>query len=159
MLGEHVGGSAVRSLCSVLKVHTLKDDMMDIKNQDTAIYDQEDQFLLISVGAKRVLTAWKRKISSRPNSEMSFQWLSSDFPIRNSSTNLKGPMKKKTNGNLDNGSIVGSHSISDSLPLETTEVCCSDGLENDWRFLAVTAFLVKLSGSRWCNIQEVAIYI
>ncbi|GKD48819.1 thioredoxin domain-containing protein 9, partial [Tanacetum coccineum] len=36
------------------------------------IDDHENQFLLISVGATRVLTAWKRKISS-----ILFQWLSS----------------------------------------------------------------------------------
>ncbi|XP_071686750.1 uncharacterized protein [Rutidosis leptorrhynchoides] len=137
LLGEHVGGSAVRSLCSVLKVHTITDD---IKNQDKAIDDQEDPFLLISVGAKRVLTAWKRKISSRPKSEMSFQWLSSDFPIRNNGTNLKGPKKDKTNAN-HNGSIVNSESASDLNPPEI-------GLENDWRYLAVTAFLVKVSCSR-----------
>ncbi|PWA96476.1 transducin family protein / WD-40 repeat family protein [Artemisia annua] len=135
LLGEHVGGSAVRSLCSVFKVHTLKDDM-DTKKHGIPIDDQENQFLLISVGAKRVLTAWKRKISS-----MSFQWLSSDFPTRNSGTNLKESKKEKTNGNIDNGSV-------DSLTQEKNELCCTDSLENDWRYMAVTAFLVKLSGSR-----------
>nr|GEV10943.1 hypothetical protein [Tanacetum cinerariifolium] len=94
LLGEHVGGSAVRSLCSVFKVHNLTDDM-DTEKHGTPIDDQENQFLLISVGAKRVLTAWKRKISS-----MSFQWLSSDFPTRNSGTNLKESKKEKTNGNI-----------------------------------------------------------
>ncbi|KAJ9547579.1 hypothetical protein OSB04_020122 [Centaurea solstitialis] len=144
LLGEHVGGSAVRSLCSVLKVHIVVDDTVEMPATGTALDDQEDQFLLISVGAKRVLTAWKRKISSRPETSMSFQWLSSDFPTRNNGTSLKGS-KEKINGNLDNVSIVGSDRASDSLQ---TELCCSDGHENDWRYLAVTAFLVKLSGSR-----------
>ncbi|GJU66652.1 hypothetical protein Tco_1252911 [Tanacetum coccineum] len=31
---------------------------------------------------------------------------------------------------------------------EKNEVCCTDSLENDWWYMAVTAFLVKLSGSR-----------
>lgn len=164
LLGEHVGGSAVRSICSVLKVHTFVDDTVDMPNatnkQGTTLDDQEeDQFLLISVGAKRVLTAWKRKISSRPKSEealqstgrpnncdnnqsggsssMLFQWLSSDFPTRNSGTNLKGS-KEKITGNLDNVSIVGSD----------RKLCFNDDHENDWRYLAVTAFLVKFSGSR-----------
>nr|XP_043621149.1 WD repeat-containing protein 6 [Erigeron canadensis] len=148
LLGEHVGGSAVRSLCSVQTVHTLTDDKMDIKIQGMAIDDHEDQFLLISVGAKRVLTAWKRKISSTPKSEMSFQWLSSDFPIRNSATSLKGPKKEKSMGDLDNGSVVSIGTASSSLTLDKPEVCSSDSHENDWRYLAVTAFLVKLSGSR-----------
>lgn len=117
------------------KLHILTDDKMDIKKQGTGtvIDEQEDQFLLISVGAKRVLTAWKRKIISKPKSEMSFQWLSSGFPIRNSVNSLKGSKEKNT-GNLDNNSLVSSDSC--------------DGLENDWRYLAVTSFLVKLSGSR-----------
>ncbi|XP_024966186.1 uncharacterized protein LOC112506409 isoform X2 [Cynara cardunculus var. scolymus] len=167
LLGEHVGGSAVRSLCSVLKVHTVVDDTVAMPNkQGITLDDQEDQFLLISVGAKRVLTAWKRKISSGPKSEealqstgrpnncennqsggsssMSFQWLSSDFPTRSSGTNLKGS-KEKITANLDNVSIVSSDRASDSLQ---TKFCCSDDHENDWRYLAVTAFLVKFLGSR-----------
>ncbi|KAI3693829.1 hypothetical protein L1987_76782 [Smallanthus sonchifolius] len=145
LLGEHVGGSAVRSLCSVQKVHTFTDYMMNtsgaVNKQGTDLDDQEDLFLLISVGAKRVITAWKRKCISTPKSEMSFQWLSSDLPHRKTSTNLNGSKKNETTGKLSNVSI-------DKLPPEKTEVCCNDDNENDWRYLAVTAFLVKISGSR-----------
>ncbi|KAI7748445.1 hypothetical protein M8C21_007603 [Ambrosia artemisiifolia] len=145
LLGEHVGGSAVRSLCSVQKVHTFTCHTMStagaIIKQGTDLDDQEDQFLLISVGAKRVITAWKRKSTSTPKSEMLFQWLSSDLPNRKGGTNLNGSKKEETNRNLDNVSI-------DKPPPENSEVCCNDGKENDWRYLAVTAFLVKISGSR-----------
>lgn len=137
------------------KVHTLTDYMITtvdaVDKQRTDLDDQEDQFLLISVGAKRVITAWKRQIISTPKSEMSFQWLSSDLPNRKGGTNLNGLKKAETNGNLDNVSV-------DRLPPENAEVCCNDGNENDWRYLAVTAFLVKISGSRWSLIQEVAIF-
>nr|GEX46851.1 hypothetical protein [Tanacetum cinerariifolium] len=100
------------------------------------IDDQENQFLLISAGAKRVLSSWKRKISS-----ISFQWLSSDFTTRNSGKNLKESNKEKTNGNIDNG-------LTCSLTQEKNELCCTDSLENDLRYMAVTAFLVKLCGLR-----------
>nr|GEW51835.1 hypothetical protein [Tanacetum cinerariifolium] len=85
LLGEHVGGSAVRSLCSIFKVHTLTDDMDTKKTYRRS-------------GKPVVLTAWKRKISS-----MSFQWLSSDFPTKNSGTNLKESKKEKSNGNIEYG--------------------------------------------------------
>ncbi|KAM0015733.1 putative transcription factor WD40-like family [Helianthus debilis subsp. tardiflorus] len=145
LLGEHVGGSAVRSLCYVQKVHTFTDHTMStagaVIKQGTDLDDQEDQFLLISVGAKRVVTAWKRKSASTPKSEMLFQWLSSDLPNRKGGTKLNGSKKVETNGNVNNVSI------DKPLP-ENTEVCGNDGNENDWRYLAVTAFLVKISGSR-----------
>ncbi|XP_023734896.1 uncharacterized protein LOC111882766 isoform X2 [Lactuca sativa] len=143
LLGEHVGGSAVRSLCCVFKVHTIVDETLD-SDQGTGLL--EDEFLLISVGAKRVLTAWKRKASfsstSRPKTEealpsssISFQWLSSDLPTRN-----RGSKKENLND------------VDTTPPPEKikpqTQVCCSDALENDWRYLAVTAFLVKFSRSR-----------
>ncbi|CAH1434212.1 unnamed protein product [Lactuca virosa] len=149
LLGEHVGGSAVRSLCSVFKVHTIVDETLDSDQGTGLLEDEEDKFLLISVGAKRVLTAWKRKASfsstSRPKTEealpsssMSFQWLSSDLPTRN-----RGSKKEKTTENLNNVDTTPPEKIKPQ-----TQVCCSDGLENDWRYLAVTAFLVKFSGSR-----------
>ncbi|KAL8253963.1 hypothetical protein R6Q59_032184 [Mikania micrantha] len=145
LLGEHVGGSAVRSLCSVQKVHTFTDYTINTSvagsHQRTDLDDLEDQFLLISVGAKRVITAWKRKSISVPKSEMLFQWLSSDLPNRKCGTNMNGSKKEDITGNLDTVSI-------DKLSSESTEVCCNDGNENDWRYLAVTAFLVKLSDSR-----------
>ncbi|KAL4572190.1 hypothetical protein LXL04_018959 [Taraxacum kok-saghyz] len=110
LLGEHVGGSAVRSLCCVLKVH-----IVDETDTSQGRASNDEELLLISVGAKRVITAWKRK--SNKSSSMSFQWLSSDLPTRNRGSGNKAPSQV-------------------------------DGLENDWRYLAVTAFLVKFSGSR-----------
>ncbi|KAI7748442.1 hypothetical protein M8C21_007600 [Ambrosia artemisiifolia] len=76
LLGEHVGGSTVRSLCSVKKVHTFTVYMTSkagaIIKHGTDLDDQKDHFLLISVGAKRVITAWKHKTTSTTKSEMLF---------------------------------------------------------------------------------------
>ncbi|GKA50830.1 hypothetical protein Tco_1062394, partial [Tanacetum coccineum] len=55
-----------------------------------------------------------------------------------SGTNLKESKKEKAIRNIDRGLV----------DQEKNEVCCTDNLENDWWYMAVTAFLVKLSGSR-----------
>ncbi|GKD24946.1 hypothetical protein Tco_1231160 [Tanacetum coccineum] len=54
-----------------------------------------------------------------------------------SGTNLKESKKEKAIRNIDRGLV----------DQEKNEVCCTDSLENDWWYMAVTAFLVKLSGS------------
>ncbi|GJU66650.1 hypothetical protein Tco_1252909 [Tanacetum coccineum] len=50
---------------------------------------------------------------------------------------LKESKKEKAIRNIDRGLV----------DQEKNEVCCTDSLENDWWYMAVTAFLVKLSGS------------
>ncbi|GJR56331.1 reverse transcriptase domain-containing protein [Tanacetum coccineum] len=57
--------------------------------------------------------------------------------LTTSGTNLKESKKEKAIRNIDRGSV----------DQEKNEVCCTDSLENDWWYMAVTAFLVKLSGS------------
>ncbi|GKB07081.1 hypothetical protein Tco_0835314, partial [Tanacetum coccineum] len=52
-----------------------------------------------------------------------------------SGTNLKESKKEKAIRNIDRGLV----------DQEKNEVCCTDSLENDWWYMAVTAFLVKLS--------------
>jgi len=105
MLGEHVGGSAVRDTCFIAKTYTLIDkscksgdssDNILVENMDTT-------FLLISVGSKQVLTTWilqtritenRQVCSSGPDldtnqslecsgngdSAVTFQWLSTHMP-------------------------------------------------------------------------------
>ncbi|KAJ7977730.1 WD repeat-containing protein [Quillaja saponaria] len=173
LLGEHVGGSAVRSICCVSKLHIISSDtakILDDRNkQDGSTEDKENPTLLISVGAKRVLTSWilrNRRLDKNKNTpflqqynvtgddqylsglsaSMSFQWLSTDMPAKYSSTkyleNLKGVV-----GVADDGTKINTRSEA-VLSEKGNNNLVRDKYEDDWRYLAVTAFLVKCSGSR-----------
>ncbi|GAB2262785.1 hypothetical protein Droror1_Dr00003782 [Drosera rotundifolia] len=164
-LGEHVGGSAVRSLCFVSKIHSIERNASHA-DDDTSRDDVDNLFLLISVGAKRVLTTWLLKnrqpieesasnvdmnhVSEALNrstgydSSMSFKWLSTDMP-------KKSVQSKKISNNC-------SKSVKLSKPVPGVEPdsvnkgeklkCFVDTYDDDCRYLAVTAFHVKLSDSR-----------
>lgn len=126
--------------------------------------DPEDCSLLISVGAKRVVTAWKQKSKMRVRegtldtecsikndlhfhgslSSASFQWISTDMPTRE--RNHGKQQIKKVSGTVKNG---GSFSSDDKRSY--SETCVPDIFENDWRYLAVTAFLVQVAGIRSVN--------
>ncbi|KAK9147122.1 hypothetical protein Sjap_007025 [Stephania japonica] len=175
LLGEHVGGSAVRSICFVSKVYKITTEHSVISNlghgSDTSSNGANDQFLLlISVGAKRVLTSWllqNRMLSNmgvanvdqegirkgdnssllRVFSSMAFQWLSTDKPSKFSSTRKSVESTKINTRCGEDTSSVGSGLSSGSSCLENNQkvskFCTTDDKENDWRYLAVTAFLVK----------------
>ncbi|XP_052189497.1 uncharacterized protein LOC127799469 isoform X2 [Diospyros lotus] len=173
LLGEHIGGSAVRSICFVSKVHRIATDvtaMPDGINAQTFPFDdRENPSLLISVGAKRVLTCWKQKNgttkfkeeaavisldsgagtglkhSSGMLSTMSFQWLSSDMPTKSCSTCDTRGNSEKDVGAAEN--VFGSRA-SHLAPIPDDRMRESQNYENDWRYLAVTAFLVKSAYSR-----------
>ena len=129
--------------------------------------DPEDCSLLISVGAKRVVTAWKQKNKMRIREEgtlgtechikndlhfhgsslsASFQWLSTDMPTRERNNGKQ--QIKKVRETVENG---GSFSSEDKRSY--SESCLPDIFENDWRYLAVTAFLVQVAGIRSVNQQ------
>ncbi|XP_012082975.1 uncharacterized protein LOC105642679 isoform X2 [Jatropha curcas] len=179
LLGEHVGGSAVRSICFVSKMHIIPSDvtnLFDWSNQKNALTeDRDNPFLLLSVGAKRVLTSWllrDRELDENGNpfveqeqnkngnevpcmgasSSMSFKWLSTDMPTKNSSTQRRTKNFAKIGGMTENVARMESDGKSRSLLQEQGEVaskvCLDDKDEDDWRYLAVTAFLVKCTGSR-----------
>ncbi|KAL6279129.1 hypothetical protein ACE6H2_016010 [Prunus campanulata] len=61
LLGEHVGGFTVRSICSVTKISVVPSNVTDIPDmrngQNAAMDNRETPILLISVGAKCVLTS------------------------------------------------------------------------------------------------------
>ncbi|KAG8653335.1 hypothetical protein MANES_05G010600v8 [Manihot esculenta] len=180
LLGEHVGGSAVRSICFVSKMHMMPSDMTNLSdwrnNQSAFAEDRANPFLLISVGAKRVLTSWllrnrmqekkrnpligrekdKNENGDIPcindSSSMSFKWLSTDMPTKNSSTHWKTKSIDKIRGMTENVVIMKkdvkslSH-LQDKGETES-ESLLDDKVEDDWRYLAVTSFLVKCTGSR-----------
>lgn len=167
----------MRSICSVSKIHLISADVTKMHNvkirEDPPTEKEENLVLLISVGAKRVLTSWLLKNrrpekmeeliqenrvsgnSSSPDmsSLMSFQWLSTDMPPKCCS-------RDKYSGNVGklNGSVAqkvssikayeGSTSPSPENGNMLLKACLGDNCEDDWRYLAVTAFLVKYVGSR-----------
>ncbi|KAI6672617.1 hypothetical protein NL676_000523 [Syzygium grande] len=174
LLGEHVGGSAVRSICCVSNIYTTSSGtnvscIEDIENlpkdlNGTLMEDEHNPSLLISVGAKRVLTSWllrRRKPdgkedsvtdlrlqeakngslpSSAGSSTFSFQWLSTDMPVKYSVSSKKPGSIKKQN-------VKCKSLLPDSEALQS-KVSAGNKNEDDWRYLAVTAFLVRHSGSR-----------
>ncbi|XP_047325939.1 uncharacterized protein LOC124929581 isoform X2 [Impatiens glandulifera] len=164
LLGEHVGGSAVRSLCFASKVHKVAADVIttpyDTSRLNVSFEDRENISLLISVGAKRVLTSWKQRKnigvldtvsvdgneraakSLSKSSSMSFQWLSTDMPAKHCSTReIKVYPKKeiKADENVENSKVE-------------SQSCNTYVSEDDWRYLAVTAFLVELLGMTVCFV-------
>ncbi|KAL7112409.1 hypothetical protein ACP275_04G002200 [Erythranthe tilingii] len=176
-LGEQVGGSAVRAICSVSKMHIFMPDIPTEVDRQNGTLEDRDPFILISVGAKRVVTAWKQIInmsnkregtissemdkknendfkgsSTSTMSSFSFQWLSSDMPL-NHTSHLKRQNAKEVTETAESTSTNTSDTISTKLLSSNymtmeSNLCPEDNLENDWRYLDVTAFLVKEAGSR-----------
>ncbi|KAG0472116.1 hypothetical protein HPP92_016662 [Vanilla planifolia] len=166
LLGEHVGGSAVRSICFTSKIYAIGADHDCSAIIDASHCSKDEPFLLISVGAKQVLTSWrlqnrradatvKHVISTESGSascssrqkllSVSFQWLSTHVPTKFVSPQRRVNKSYKTNE-------LGKTSATDS---DANDACISESIkksfssfstdivENDWRYLAVTAFLVK----------------
>lgn len=159
LLGEHVGGSAVRATCFIPKTYTIEDKSCksnyssDSISDDIVVEDKDKTFLLISVGSKQVLTTWilQRRIAENRqvclnglgvdskqssknlengDSAMSFQWLTTHMPPKLSRNRLKAGHIQQSIEEL-NSSIVQPN------------LGVMDHMENDWRYLSVTAFLLK----------------
>ncbi|XP_078169265.1 transducin family protein / WD-40 repeat family protein [Carex rostrata] len=107
LLGEHVGGSAVRSICFTPKTHQYGHHLHGSQS-DCEI--NHDYSLLISVGSKQVLTCW---ILNEGNASTTFQWFSSHIPPKVNTNNKE-----------------------------------EKHIENDWRYMAVTAFILRNSFAR-----------
>lgn len=184
-LGEHVGGSAVRSVCFVSKMHVFMPDsvgMPTIFHVKKGTTDDKDPLILISVGAKRVVTAWKQIVamnnkrvgticnemekknennftdSSTAMPSLSFQWLSTDMPFRHPSYMKRQNTKEvlKTTGDIisTTSDAISIESVSPEYGTMEPNPCPEDHLENDWRYLDVTAFLVKEAGSRSVHLND-----
>ncbi|XP_057251305.1 uncharacterized protein LOC104894802 isoform X2 [Beta vulgaris subsp. vulgaris] len=170
LLGEHVGGSAVRSLCFVSKVHSVEAKIVEAPNGTTRtnnfMENIEHPCLLISVGAKRVLTSWLLRKGKKNEgdtsadglehsygshsssvghiSSMSFKWLSSDMPVKC----VRVEKKTQSSGHLIRPSDeVRIENSSASMEMELKQH--GDVQDNDWRYLAVTSFLVNAATSRF----------
>ncbi|KAB2052554.1 hypothetical protein ES319_A12G129200v1 [Gossypium barbadense] len=176
LLGEHVGGSAFRSICFVSKTQIIPSVVSSTpgleKGQNDTSDGKQNPCLLVSVGAKRVLTTWllrnrsldeeeeiypeqklnrcetRCKPTVKQCSSMSFRWLSTNMPIR--SPSMEGREKTVSAANkissLDSDAKTGSTFIEKEGTKSKT--CLVNKYEDDWRYLAVTAFLVKCAGSR-----------
>ncbi|KAK9704720.1 hypothetical protein RND81_07G007200 [Saponaria officinalis] len=167
LLGEHVGGSAVRSLCFVSKIHSVEAKVVEAVNGtfdiESSSENNDRPRLLISVGAKRVLTSWllrSRRISEsdasanglennngdfnsspRDLSSMSFKWLSTDMPVKSLCS------RKKVQDVVGRFDAVPNANYA-STPTEMELLQHEDTHDDDWRYLAVTAFLVNVAQSR-----------
>ncbi|XVF32972.1 hypothetical protein REPUB_Repub17cG0128500 [Reevesia pubescens] len=176
LLGEHVGGSAVRSICFVSRTHIIPSDVSSIpglgKGQNATSDCKQDPCLMVSVGAKRVLTSWllrNRRLDEKEEiypghksnrcetgykstvkqcSSMSFRWLSTDMPIKSPSTGGREKIVSTPQNvsSLNNDAKTGS-AFTEKGETES-KTCPGNKYEDDWRYLAVTAFLVKCAGSR-----------
>lgn len=154
LLGEHVGGSAVRATCFIPKAYTSIDKSCNYDSNgisdDVVVKNKDSTSLLISVGSKQVLTTWilqpriadnrqmclsgldvdSKQSSENGDSAMSFQWLSTHMPPKLPRNGLKaGHAKQNFEG--------GDSSVAQS------NLVIMDQMENDWRYLSVTAFLLK----------------
>lgn len=163
----------MRSICSVSKMHIISADTIKLPDGRTVEHDsgqdKEYPFLLISVGAKRVLTSWllrNRKLrnteetlangqhceagnesSSEVSSSVSFQWLSTDMPPKYTNANKSMETTKKKIDAAEDTSCMNADNVREDGKMQLKS-CARDKCEDDWRYLAVTAFLVKCVGSR-----------
>jgi hypothetical protein len=156
LLGEHVGGSAVRATCFIPKTYTVtykscNYNLNDISD-DIAV-EKDETFLLISVGSKQVLTTWilqprnaenrqvcssgldiyskqKSKNLENVDSAMSFQWLTTHMAPKLPRNGLKS-------GHIKQSIEEGNSSV------VQPNMDVMDHMENDWRYLSVTAFHLK----------------
>ena len=170
----------MRSLCFVSKVHNAEDIVVEATNgtceTNNFLENSDNPCLLISVGAKRVLTSWllrkrqnsmgnvsvdglenkngSHKSSPEHTSSISFKWLSSDMPVKCVRTKKKIQNSENLVGSLKE--VSGSNSVSSFKEKELMPLC--DALDNDWRYLAVTAFLVNVAKSRQVNLMATNVY-
>lgn len=83
------------------------------------------------------------------SSSISFQWLSTYMPPK---SNNKWKIEKLITEMSEKRNLSTSAQISKLLPTDTGEEKVSsmilDQIENDWRYLAVTAFVLKHADSR-----------
>jgi hypothetical protein len=154
MLGEHVGGSAVRDTCFITKTYALIDKSCNSSGSsgNILVENEETTFLLISVGSKQVLTTWilqprivenrqvcsgdldldtkqSSECSDNGDSAVTFQWLSTHMPPKLTTNRLKA-------GHVKQNFVERNSSAQPNLAI-------MDQMENDWRYLSVTAFLLK----------------
>ncbi|XP_020590632.1 uncharacterized protein LOC110031650 isoform X2 [Phalaenopsis equestris] len=169
LLGEHIGGSAVRYICFISKIYSIGADQTCCILNDVLDCSKTEPTLLISVGAKQVLTSWilcyqtadhtdehldVRELentycsSNCKHSSICFQWLATHSPSKYASP-------RRRLGKLPDA--TEHRNASDAKPVasivenreQNSNYASMDMHENDWRYLAVTAFLVKHVDSRF----------
>ncbi|PKA51529.1 Dynein assembly factor with WDR repeat domains 1 [Apostasia shenzhenica] len=169
LLGEHIGGSAVRSICFTSKIYTIGAGQT-CGTSDDALRSKHEPSLLISVGAKQVLTSWILRYktantvekdlngepeespvsSKRAQSSISFQWLSTHLPPKYANP-LRSMEEITETMIVDKASTISEGRLGPYIPEYRKfkhNAPFTDIYENDWRYLAVTAFLVKQVASR-----------
>ncbi|KAH9318915.1 hypothetical protein KI387_020684, partial [Taxus chinensis] len=183
LLGEHVGGSAVRSITTVSKVYSLQ--LEGHTKQHILTYGMENKdspLLLLSVGAKQVLTSWLlkwvnesedcdvnelstkfnpantlnfEKYPSEIHYAISFRWLSTYMQPRFHKPLKKLGCEKKychTNGSIPRMGmpevVTKDESGQDEVCGEKLKPVIDEETQDDWRYLAVTSFMVQATDPR-----------
>ncbi|KAI0504458.1 hypothetical protein KFK09_015410 [Dendrobium nobile] len=173
LLGEHIGGSAVRSICFTSKIYSIGAGQTFCSVNDVLDCSKIEPLLLISVGAKQVLTSWILRYqnadlteqhldtrvsetaycsSNGKHSPISFQWLATHTPSNNACARRRLKKLPETTEHRNASPIVSDAKPEASIVenIEQNSISASlDINENDWRYLAVTAFLVKHVDSRF----------
>lgn len=132
VLGEHVGGSAVRAVTSVTGCFVCKKHCLIMQDK---VVPAESSCILISVGAKEVMTSWLLEWEvdldrrGRQAQMLSSRWLSTKRFLRN-----RKPSKMSQEH--PNASVQDSGIKSESALL------LDDVDDDDLRYLAVTSFSV-----------------
>lgn len=135
LLGEHTGGSAVRALTVVQGVQTsVHYQPPYIRNLAVS---KTDPVLLLSVGAKEVLTCWLLEwkqdfVEDTVTEALSSKWLCSYAPPRSHKLPRKRDKAAKKDDKAADKSLV-----EEKQSIEESRIATND--DDDLRFLAVTA--------------------
>ncbi|KAH7404388.1 hypothetical protein KP509_15G022600 [Ceratopteris richardii] len=148
VLGEHVSGSSVREIVAATK-YTLCNGRCPADKD--AILSAEPSYILISVGAKEVLTCWllewdetvREKIQT-----LSSRWLSMKICMK------RRKFKKISDMDLNSIGQVGAQVTENALALEGVDADDYDD-DDDLRYLAVTSFSVFFPLTRrYCMVEK-----
>ncbi|KAH7404369.1 hypothetical protein KP509_15G022100 [Ceratopteris richardii] len=134
VLGEHVGGSSVREIVAVTK-YTLCNRRCPADKD--AILSAEPSYILISVGAKEVLTCWLLEWDETVREKtqtLSSRWLSMKRCMK------RRKFKKISDMDLNTIGQVDAQVTENALALEGVDA--DDYDDDDLRYLAVTSFSI-----------------
>lgn len=142
VLGEHVGGSAIRAVTSVTGCFLCKKHCLMV--QDKAI-PAESFGILISVGAKEVLTSWLLEwevdLDNRGQEAqiLSSRWLSTKRSLKNK----KPPKVSQEHANVlvQDNETYGRNALLEDIN------------DDDLRYLAVTSFAVLCPHTRFFSYR------
>ena len=125
-----------------------KHNAAEVENSSSLVHEK-DWCMLVSVGAKQVLTSWllrngdTAKVSaSEDQSSISSQWISTHIPAKNRGGRLR------TAKNVDVLTSESDSTFSGSLTPQIRSMALAED-DNDWRYLAVSSFVVEEAETKY----------